>query len=106
MCWQTRLKLKHLHREQIGDITLAGIEKPNDFRFLSQEEVERLWANSGGMTEVYRNRVIAMAKHVQVCQKLNRTWRRLEEWFAKWHIEELLDPQLLSIFDNNSEEFE
>jgi 16S rRNA U516 pseudouridylate synthase RsuA-like enzyme len=65
MCKAVKLKLRQLHRERIGNLTLTTsgrILEVGEVVEISPLELEPLWSSCGGHPHLYVKRIVAILK--------------------------------------------
>ncbi|HYP99864.1 MAG TPA: pseudouridine synthase [Polyangiaceae bacterium] len=81
MCWALQLHLTHLHRSRIGPLSDAGLEL-GAWRLLTEEEVEALWAATGGRAQLRKRRVAALVRMARAARAEGAPMSRLEAFLA------------------------
>ena len=61
LCKAAKLSLIHLHRTRIANVTVDGI-KGGTYRYLTDDEVFRLWEIAGDKDEVLQQQLVAVLK--------------------------------------------
>lgn len=79
MCRALDLRLLHLHRRAVGPIEIADLA-PGEFRPLSDEEIERLWAEVGGRAFLRQRKIAALERYARRIRQQGRPHARLERW--------------------------
>lgn len=90
MCRRAGLELAHLHRVAIGPVRLGAVAR-GDWRVLSAEEVERLWAAGGGRERAARRKVDALWAQATRWRDAGRPHHRLEAWLSAYNRGEEVD---------------
>lgn len=82
MCRALQLRLVHLHRARIGPLTDSGLA-PGSFRLLTAEEVEALWAATGGRARLRKRQVAALVRMARAARDAGAPLPRLEGWLSR-----------------------
>ena len=86
LCKGVRLKLKHLHRTRIANLTLEHL-KPGDYYYLSDKQAEDLWSMSGGKDVIATNQIIAALRLNVIYERNNLENKKLAMWINKYQNE-------------------
>ena len=81
MCSRVGLQLEHLHRSAIGPVSLGDVRR-GDWRALSADEVDELWAAGGGRARADARKIDALRRQAERWRDEDRPHTRLERWLA------------------------
>jgi 23S rRNA pseudouridine2605 synthase len=81
MCRVLDLHLVHLHRCRIGPLSDAGLPL-GEWRLISPDEVEALWAAAGGRARLRQRKVVALFRLARAGRDAGAPLPRLENWLA------------------------
>jgi pseudouridine synthase len=79
MCYRAGLRLLHLHRDRFGPIHLGALA-PDDWRPLTGDEVDALWASVGGRDHIRKHQLQALARRAALAREQGAPMPRLERW--------------------------
>lgn len=82
MCRALNLRLLHLHRRRIGPLTDAGLGL-GQFRQLTHDEIESLWAATGGRDFLLQSKLEALKELAQRLSQAETPDPRLEAWLSR-----------------------
>jgi 23S rRNA pseudouridine2605 synthase len=91
MCRSLDLRLLHLHRDSIASFCVSELNL-GGLRQLSVEEVELLWANTGGRAKVEGRQIEALWVHAARARAQQRPLFRLESWLLAHSQEQVPQP--------------
>lgn len=81
MCQALRLRLVALHRRAIGSVQIAGLNA-GQWRPLSADEIEGLWAHAGGRGLVFERQLQALRERARRDRDAQKPNLRLEQWLV------------------------